>query len=151
MWITSMKLWIWIISFIHSSGYTGFCTGFFRFKVSKRAYDSNRCCEGPHSGFSRTHNVGNIGIYCQLCIPIYFQFPSLFALYDISKCDIRYQWVRAHYISRLKTLLVFSISKDTAKTKLAILASLYCWEFAKNPIAEDNSVHRLWYCTGKLT
>ena len=29
----------------------------------------------------------------QLSISIYLQFPSSFAPYDISKCDIRYQWV----------------------------------------------------------
>ena len=30
---------------------------------------------------------------CQLCIPIYFQFPSLSTHYSVSKCKIRYQWV----------------------------------------------------------
>ena len=32
--------------------------------------------------------------YCQLCIPIYLQFPSLFAQYGISKYEIRYQFVK---------------------------------------------------------
>ena len=31
--------------------------------------------------------------YCQLCIPIYLQFPSLFETHDVSKYDIRYQWM----------------------------------------------------------
>ena len=62
--------------------------------------------------------------YCQLCIPIYMQFPSLFTPHDVSKCDIRYQWVQADYISRLKTLLVLFISNGTAKTKLAIFGIL---------------------------
>ena len=71
------------------------------------------------------------------CIPIYMQFPSLFVSYDISKCDIRYHWVQADYISRFNTLLDFFISNGTAKTKLAILASLYCGEFVKNPISQS--------------
>ena len=31
--------------------------------------------------------------YCQLCNPIYLQFPSLFATYYVSKYEIRYQWM----------------------------------------------------------
>ena len=38
------------------------------------------------------------------------------------------------YISMLLTLLVFLISNNTAKTKLAILAFLYCGEIVKNSI-----------------
>ena len=30
--------------------------------------------------------------YCQFCIPIHLQFPSLFAPYNFSKCEIRCQW-----------------------------------------------------------
>ena len=70
--------------------------------------------------------------YCQLCIPIYLQFSSLFATYDASKFETRYQWMQYDYISRLQTSLVQFLSNDTAKTKLAILAFLYCGEFVKN-------------------
>ena len=35
------------------------------------------------------------------------------------------------YLSRLQTLMVFLILKGTAKTKLAILAFLYCGEIVK--------------------
>ena len=31
--------------------------------------------------------------YCQLCIPIYLQFSSLLATHDVSKCEIRSQWM----------------------------------------------------------
>ena len=31
--------------------------------------------------------------YCQLCIPIYLRILSLFVTYDVSKCEIRYQWI----------------------------------------------------------
>ena len=31
--------------------------------------------------------------YCQLCIPIYFPFPSLFVPYDVCKCEITNQWI----------------------------------------------------------
>ena len=40
--------------------------------------------------------------------------------------------VERDYISRLQTLLVFSILNGTAKTKLAILAFLYCGQIVKN-------------------
>ena len=66
------------------------------------------------------------------CIPIYLQFPSLFATYDVSKCEIRYQWIlEVYYISRLQTSLVQFLSDGTAKTKLATLEFLYCLDFVK--------------------
>ena len=76
--------------------------------------------------------------YCQLCIPIHLQFPSLFSPYEVSKCDISYQWLWVDYISRLQTLLVLFISNGIAKTKLAILAFLYRGEFVKNPFEGRN-------------
>ena len=33
---------------------------------------------------------------CQLCVPIYLQFPSLFVTYGISKYEMRYSWVLWH-------------------------------------------------------
>ena len=76
-----------------------------------------------HSGFSRTHKIGNIGIIAN------FVFPFICSKYDIS-C----QWVQVDYISRLQTLLAYFISNGTAKTKLPILAFLYRGGFVKNPI-----------------
>ena len=37
--------------------------------------------------------------YCQLCVPIYFQFSSLFATNEASKCEIRNQGIHEDYIS----------------------------------------------------
>ena len=66
---------------------------------------------------------------------IFAVFFSLFARKDGSKCEIPYQWENKDYILRLKTsLLHFFISNGRAKTKLAILAFLYCGEFVKNSI-----------------
>ena len=67
--------------------------------------------------------------YCDLCIPTYLQFPSLFEQYDISECEIRHQWVLEDYISRLPTQL---ISNGTAETKLqywhsCILENILCY------------------------
>ena len=31
--------------------------------------------------------------YCQICIPTYLQFSSLYAPHDVSKFKVRYQWV----------------------------------------------------------
>ena len=43
------------------------------------------------SSFSQAHRVGNIGITANFVF-IYLQFHSLFALYDVSRCEIRGQW-----------------------------------------------------------
>ena len=43
--------------------------------------------------------------FCQLCIPIYLLFSSLFAPTVFRKCEIRNQGVHEDYISRLNTLL----------------------------------------------
>ena len=48
-----------------------------------------------------------------------------------------------HYISRLQTSLILLISNDSAKTKLAILAFLYCEEFMKTAIdAKQAKIHK---------
>ena len=62
------------------------------------------------------------------------QFSRLFATNDISKCEIRNQGIHEDYISRLHTLLKYLIFNGRAKTKLAMLAFLYCVEFVKNSI-----------------
>ena len=46
---------------------------------------------------------------------MFFTISSLFAPYDVSKCEIKYQWVWEDYILRSQTLLDQFISKDTAK------------------------------------
>ena len=71
------------------------------------------------------HRIGTIAItmYYKLLICTYLQFPSSFAPYDISKCEIGY-WVSEDYISRLQTSLVWLIFNDTARRKSAILAFL---------------------------
>ena len=69
--------------------------------------------------------------YCQLCIPTYLQFSSLFALTVFSKCEIRDQGVREDYISGLNALLKQLLFNGRAKMKLAMLAFLYCIEFVK--------------------
>ena len=40
--------------------------------------------------FSRTHKIGNISMFTNFLVT-YLQFPSLFAPYDVSKCEIRYK------------------------------------------------------------
>ena len=70
--------------------------------------------------------------YWQLCIPKYLHFHSIFTPCIVSKCEIRCQWVPEDYISMLYTSLVLLISNCMSKTKLAILAFLYCGEFVKN-------------------
>ena len=50
------------------------------------------CTPLPIGFFTNTQNWQHWH-YCQFCIPIYLQFPSLFATYDVSKCEIRYQWM----------------------------------------------------------
>ena len=70
--------------------------------------------------------------YCQLCIPIYLQFSSLFAPTVVSKCEIRNQGVHEDYVSRLHALLEQLIFKARDKTKLAMLAFLHCGEIVKN-------------------
>ena len=70
--------------------------------------------------------------YFQLCVPIYLQFSSLFIITVVSKYEIRNQWVYDHYILRWNATLDWLIFSDRAKTKLAMLAFLYCIEIVKN-------------------
>ena len=51
------------------------------------------------SGFSQTHKIANIGIIANFVLT-YLQFPSSFAQYYVSKCEIGCQWVQGDYISR---------------------------------------------------
>ena len=72
--------------------------------------------------------------YCQLCVHIYLQFSSLFTTTDVSKYEIRNQWVYDHCILRSNATLDWLILSNRAKTKLAMLAFLYCGEIVKNTI-----------------
>ena len=62
------------------------------------------------------------------------QFSPLLAPHDINRCEIRYHWVQEYYILRLQISLILFFSHETAKTKLALLSFLYCWEFVKTSI-----------------
>ena len=85
--------------------------------------------------FSQKHKVGNVGIIVNFDFSIYLQFSSFFlhqlVLYT-SKCEIGNQGVYNDYISRLHASLNHLIFDGKAKTKLAILAFLYCGGFVKN-------------------
>ena len=70
--------------------------------------------------------------YCQLCIPIYLQLSSITT--DLCKCGIRNQGVNEDYISMIKTQLRKLILNGTAKTKLVMLAVLYCKDFVKSSV-----------------
>ena len=64
--------------------------------------------------------------YCQLCTPIFLQFPSLFALYDVSKFEIRCQWEKRIidlFLHDCRLMSVLFISNVVTETKLAILAT----------------------------
>ena len=63
-----------------------------------------------------------------------FSISSLFAPYNSSKCEIRYQWDTSDCIWFLHTSLLLFISNGTTKIKLATLAFLYCGESVKNSI-----------------
>ena len=71
--------------------------------------------------------------YCQICIPIYLQFSSLFAPY-FCKCEIICQQIQEDYISRMQTSLVWFISNGTAKIRLAIEFFTVCTKLAKMAI-----------------
>ena len=75
--------------------------------------------------------------YCQLCIPIYLQFSCLFASTDVGKCEIRNLELYEDYIWRSNALLDQLIFNGRAKTKLAMLAFLFCGEIVKNSICSD--------------
>ena len=86
-------------------------------------------------GFSQMYKIGNIVI---ISLTLYSYkiavLSSLFTPIDVSKCEIRCQLVQEHYISRLQTSFISLVNSlyGTAKTKLTILAFLYCGEFLKN-------------------
>ena len=54
---------------------------------------------------------------------------SLFATYDVSRCEIRSQWKYEYYMYYIS--LVLLILNGTARTKLAIMAFFYWEEIAK--------------------
>ena len=56
-------------------------------------------------------------------------YSHMFASTDVSKYEIRNQGVHKHYISGLNALFDRLIYNGNAKTKLAMLAFLYCREF----------------------
>ena len=75
-----------------------------------------------HSIFSQTHKVGNNGIEANSIFPffvVFFHYLDLTMLVNV-KLDVSWQ-----------TSLIFLILDDTVKTKLAILARLYCGEIIK--------------------
>ena len=51
------------------------------------------------SWFSQTHQIANIRNFVFTHIVVFFFFVHC----DVSKCEIRYQWAREDYISRLQT------------------------------------------------
>ena len=63
--------------------------------------------------------------YCQICIPIYFQFSSLSAPYHVSKCEIRCQGVYKNYFSKVADFI------SLLYILMALLTFLYCGEFVK--------------------
>ena len=46
-----------------------------------------------HSGFSQTHKFGNIAIIANSVFPYILQFSSLFTPCNVSKCELKYQWI----------------------------------------------------------
>ena len=85
--------------------------------------------------------------YCQLCIPIFLQFSSPVVPTDISKCEIRNQGIYENYISWIQSLLDELILNGTAKTKLAMLAFLYCEGIVKNSIGLTQYAPCIWIAT----
>ena len=105
--------------------------------------ESLKFAPNTHSSFSQTYKVGNVGIIANFVSPIYVQFSSLFTTTDDSKCEIRNQWVYDHYILRSNATLDWLIFSDKAKTKLAMLAFLYCGDIVKNSI-ESEMGRQIW-------
>ena len=69
-----------------------------------------------------------------LCSHIYLQFLSLFTSTDVSKCELEIKEYIEDYILRStqNATLDWLVFDDRAKTKLAILAFLYCGKIVKN-------------------
>ena len=72
-----------------------------------------------------------VGIVANFVFLIDLQFSSLFTT-DVSKYEIRNQWEYDHNILRSNATLDWLIFSNRAKTKLAMLAFLYCEEIVKN-------------------
>ena len=77
------------------------------------------------------HKIGNVGIIAKFVFPhicsflLYLQHMMLVNIkLDISGCN---------RVTRLQSSLIHFLSNSLDKTKLAILAFLYCGEFVKNP------------------
>ena len=62
-------------------------------------------------------------------------------MYDISKDEIRHQWMSYNYILMLWTLFFQFLSNGTAKTKLAVLAFLF-WGVCEKPYCSSCQVNR---------
>ena len=85
----------------------------------------------PYSGFSQTHKIGKNGIIASSIFP--YIYSSLLYLHHIMLVGIKWDIRGCNRITilRLQTLLGQFLSDETAKTKLMILAFLYCGEFVK--------------------
>ena len=77
--------------------------------------------------FLETHKLAMLTL-----LPTFMLIYSLFVPIDVSKYEIGNQGVYENYISRIQISLDELILNDTAKTKSAMLAFLYCREFVKN-------------------
>ena len=75
----------------------------------------------------------------QLCVPTCLHFSALFTSTDVSKCEIRNLRACEDYILRSSATLDWLVFNERAKTKLAMLAILYCGEIVKNSISQTNS------------
>ena len=89
------------------------------------------------TGFTQTHKIGNIGIIANFVFPhicsllLYWQHMMLVnVILDISGC----------YRSRFHGCIYVICA---VKTKLVILAFMYCREFVKKPIAVSSLI-RFW-------
>ena len=74
-----------------------------------------------NSGFSPTYTTGNNGIIANYVFP--YIWRSLLYLHNMMLVNVKLDF---------KITVFASISNDTTKMKLAILAFLYCREFVKN-------------------
>ena len=72
---------------------------------NRNLFGEQRWSQPCSSSFSQTHEIGKCWHYSQLCIPIYLQFSSLFALTHVSKYEIKNQGKDEDCISRLHALV----------------------------------------------
>ena len=63
-----------------------------------------------YSGFSQRHKNWQHWHYCQICISIYFQIPTLFTPPGVSKYELRCQCVQENCMSKFQSSLVLFIS-----------------------------------------